>query len=145
MNSLSTQQQRKRRVFLEFRFIVTRAVLASLVVGIAACAALDRRAPQEIVKERAQARWDALVKNDLKAAYGYMSPGSRTVIPYEGWVGAIKPGFWKSAVVERVICEAPDGCDAVVKIGYVFMNRSTETLLKETWVREGSNWWYVQK
>jgi hypothetical protein len=119
--------------------------MVGLAAGIVSCAALDRRTPQEIVKERSQARWDALVKSDLKAAYGYLSPGSRAVFTYEGYVGAIKPGFWKSATVEKVICEAADSCDVGARIEYEFMKRPMQTSLKETWVRENGNWWYVYK
>ena len=143
MNSLSTQQRHKGHAFLGFRSIVAGVVMAGLAAGLASCAALDQRAPQEIVKERAQARWSALVKGDLKTAYGYLSPGSRAVITYEGFVGAIRPGFWKSAAVEKVICETADSCMVGAQIKYEFKGRPTETKLKETWVREDGNWWFV--
>jgi hypothetical protein len=128
---------------LGLKSIAARAVMGVLVAGVVSCAALDRRAPQEIVKERAQARWDALVKSDLKTAYSYLSPGSRAVITYDGFVSGIKPGFWKSAVVEKVICETADSCVVGAKIEYEFMRRPTQTALKESWVREDGKWWFV--
>ena len=35
------------------------------------------------MEARAQARWDAVIKGDLEAAYAYISPGSRQVYSFE--------------------------------------------------------------
>ena len=116
-----------------------------MIAGLAGCAVLDRRPPQDVVKERAQARWDALVKSDIAVAYAYLSPGSKSVMTQELYKNSIKLGFWKSAAVERVECAANDSCDVLTTIEYEVQGRRLKTPLKETWIREGSNWWYVQK
>ena len=114
-------------------------------VALAGCAALDPRPSHEIVKARAQARWDALVKSDFKTAYGFLSPGSRSVVSAEGWAGALRAGFWKSAVVEKAVCEAPETCEVHTTIEYEHRLGRVKAPLRETWIKESGHWWYVQK
>ena len=122
------------------------AVVSTLAVAVfGGCAALDSRPPEEVVKERAQQRWDVLVKGDLKAAYQYLSPGSRAVMTSEAYASGIRVGFWKAATVDKVLCEKPDVCDTVTTIEYEFRGSRIKTPLKETWIKEGSSWWFVQK
>jgi hypothetical protein len=122
-----------------------KAMVAGVLVALAGCAAVAPRSPEDAVKARAQERWDALLKGDFSAAYGFLSPGSREVVSEKGYVGGLRKDFWKSAQVERVDCPSKDACEAKVAIEYEFQGRRTKTPLSESWVREGSNWWYVQK
>ena len=122
-----------------------RSGVAGIILGVAGCAMLDTRPPEEVLKERAQQKWDALVRVDLKAAYQYLSPGSRAVVTPEAYASGIRAGFWKSAVVDRVTCEKPDVCDVHLLIEYDHRGMRIKTPLKETWIKEGSSWWFVQK
>ena len=135
MNSLSTQLSVKAGV--KFTVVLIGVLLAG-------CATLAR-SPEEIVKERSQARWNALVQRDTSTAYSYFSPGSRAVTSYEDYVVSINRGFWKSAQVEKVTCPSPDSCEVRLTIGYEFQGRGIKTPLTESWIREGSDWWYVKK
>jgi hypothetical protein len=114
-------------------------------VVLAGCAAVATQSPEQVVKERAQARWDALLKGDFHAAYGYLSPGSRSVQSEASYVGELKKGFWKSATVNKVECRNDAACTADVTIEYEFQGMRTRTPLRESWVREGSEWWYVKR
>ena len=125
--------------------IIGGVALGLVALAMAGCAALQPRPAEEVVKEKAQARWDALVKGDIKAAYAFMSPGSRSVITPEGYEASIRKGFWKSAVVEKVECSSPQSCDAIATIEYEYLGRRTKTPLRETWIKEGSEWWYLRK
>jgi hypothetical protein len=127
------------------RSIAGMVVGAGMALGLAACGLLEQRTPPEVVKERAQVRWNALVKGDMTAAYSYLSPTSKSLVTFDNYKNQIKTGFWKSAVVDKVECPAPDSCDVVATIEYEFQGRRTKTPLKETWVREGSNWWFVYR
>jgi hypothetical protein len=143
LNSLSTQQAAK---FVDFQVRITKAaVLMVALVGVTACAVIDRRPPEEKVAARAQERWDALVKGDLKAAYGYLSPGSRSVMGLADYEASIRRGFWKSAKVDKVDCAAQQSCEVHVTIEYEYRGGRTKTPLRETWIQEGPNWWVVQK
>jgi hypothetical protein len=119
--------------------------LAGAMLVLAGCAMLGPRTPQAAVKERSQERWDDLVKGDYKAAYAFMSPGSKSVQSEEKYVASLRKDFWRSARVDKVECGTPDTCDVSLTIEYEFMGRRTKTPLLESWVREGSDWWYVQK
>ena len=142
MNSLSTQRDVKAVVFPGAARIIWALVLG---VAMAGCAAVQPRTPEEAVKARAQARWDALLKGDLKAAYGFLSPGSRAVTTQEAYGASVRSGFWKSAVVEKAACDAPDACESLATIEYEYQGKRVKTPLRETWIREGTDWWYVQK
>jgi hypothetical protein len=127
-----------------------RSGAAGLIVGfafsvVAGCAMLDSRPKEEVLKERAQQRWDLLVKGDVKGAYEFFSPGSRAAVSSEAYAGSIRVGFWKAARVERVECEKPDVCDVHTVIEYEFKGSRIKSPVKETWIKEGSSWWYVQK
>ena len=125
--------------------IVTGLVAALLLSASAGCATLDLRDDDVVVKQRAQARWDALVKGDTKAAYEYLSPGSRAALGLDAYAGSLRMGFWKSAKVDSVTCATKDNCEAHVTIEYEFQGRRTKTPLTETWIREDSQWWYLQR
>lgn len=118
-------------------------MVVALAVG--GCAGLDVRSPESIVRDRAQERWDDLVKNDFQAAYGFLSPGSKQVIGEKDYVERLRKGFWKSAKVEGVKCPSPNACNVAASIEYEFMGRRTKTPLQEQWIKEGSTWWYVYK
>jgi hypothetical protein len=145
LNSLSTHQSAEVVGNLEFSRISAAAFLVVALVGLSACATVDKRPAGEVVKMRAQERWDALVRGDVKAAYGYLSPGSRAVISPEGYDANIRKGFWKSAKVDKVDCTTAQSCDAMATIEYDFQGRRITSPLRETWIQEGTNWWYVQK
>jgi hypothetical protein len=120
-------------------------VLAVTLAMLAGCAGIGTRPPEQAVQERAQARWDLLVKGDIAAAYGYMSPGSRSVITPQGYESSIRRGFWKSAKVDKVECATPESCEAHATIEYEYRGQRIKSPLRETWIQEGRNWWFVQK
>jgi len=122
---------------------VWSVVLAVVATG---CAVLDSRTPEQVVKERAQARWNAMVSTDLKTAYEYFSPATRQTLKYEGFVMAYRQGFWKSATVDSVQCPKPDLCEVDVTIeSEVKKGLKIKGPLRETWIREGNDWWYALK
>jgi hypothetical protein len=142
LNSLSTQQAAES---LDFLRRIAKAAGVAAVVGVAACAGLDRRPPEEQVGARAQERWDALVKGDLKTAYGFLSPGSRSVMDLATYEASIRRGFWKTAKIEKVVCATQQSCEAQGTIEYELRAGRTQTPIRESWLKEGSNWWFVQK
>ena len=64
------------------------------------------------MKERAQARWNALVQGDCKTAYDYLSPGSRAVAELRRITcSSLRKGFWKAATVDKVDVRRPQRCE----------------------------------
>lgn len=117
-----------------------------ILAGCAGTATTPAASREEVVSARAQARWDSLLKNDLKAAYGFMTPGSRQVQTEEQFASRIKPGLWQGAKVKSVTCRADPVCDVVVIVGYAYSQQgvgvSNERELGETWIREADTWWF---
>ena len=120
------------------------ALVAAVVITVSGCAAMAPKPPEEAVKERAQARWNALVQGDYKAAYAFLSPGSRAVQPEAEYEKSLRRDFWKAAKVENAQC-SDQRCEVMATIEYDFAGRRTTTPVRETWIREGSEWWYVAK
>ena len=56
--------------------------------------------------QRAEARWQSLIKGDLDAAYAYLSEGSKATTPLDVYKSKIRLGRWRQAKVEKVECEA---------------------------------------
>jgi hypothetical protein len=130
-------------------FQVRSLKMAVVAVGLAAvggCATVpDTPADSEkVVKARAQARWDALLKGDVETAYGYLGPGSRAVNSLEAYKVSIRKGFWQSAQVESAKCEG-DSCEVYAQIGYRYRGSNIKSPLAETWIKQEGNWWYVLK
>jgi hypothetical protein len=125
--------------------LAARIFLAVAVLTAAGCAMVGGESPEAAVRERAQARWDAMVKGDFKAAYGYLSPGSRAVLSEPSYEGSLKKGFWKSARVESVTCRSAEACDVSATIEYDYMGHRLKTPLRESWIRDEGQWWYVKQ
>ena len=139
MNSLSTQDAGKV-MLLAGKYA---AAGVSAMLFLASCAGVPGGSPEEAVKERAQARWDDMVKGDFHAAYEYMSPSSKQLLSEKIWTQRLRKGFWKAATVDKVECKSANACDVSVTIDYEFQGMRTRTPLHENWVREGSEWWYL--
>jgi hypothetical protein len=134
-----------------FDLLSRRMLFAVLASGLlAGCASLSGK-PEDIVRARAQARWDALLKGDFERAYGYISPGGRAVVPYPTYRGRIGGAVtWKSAEVASVTCETLEKCSVQVKVTYLpAMHRSAigtiERHMEETWVVDAGQWWLVYR
>ena len=113
------------------------------LIAVAGCASAPQRSDQEIVAERAQVRWNALVAGDFKTAYEMMSPAGRSVVSLEGYSGTLKRGFWKEVRVKDVQCTSAEVCEVHLEMEYEFMGRRTKTPVSEKWVKQDSTWWYL--
>lgn len=126
------------------RFLWWVAALSALAIaGCATTGPMSGRSDKEVVAERAQKRWDALVKNDFGEAYRYISPAGREVVTEQAYAAQFKRDFWKSAKVQKVECGAPDVCDVAVMIAYEFGGLNMQTGVSEKWIKQNSTWWFV--
>lgn len=123
-------------------------VVASAFLMLAGCAATGpapAEAAEATVKARAEQRWEALVKSDLKAAYDLMSPGSRSAVTSEQYAATLRPGFWKAATVDKVACDTPDRCEVMLTIEYDYRGARFKTPVRDIWIKESGNWWYLRQ
>lgn len=127
------------------------AVLATLLAG---CASLGSPSPEAEVMKRADARWAALVKRDMPAAYGFLPPSTRAVLSQERYAGRFGSTVgWRGAEALSATCSpqpAPVRCLVNVRIqaapvlGYK-LGPGLSTDLQETWILEDGQWWLFQK
>ena len=122
--------------------VAVRVGLLGFLLLLSACAVLQGR-PEDQVRERAQERWDDLLRGDFKAAYAFLSPGSKAVQSEQDYVNSLRRDFWKAAKVKSVKCTADTHCEVEVTIGYEFRGARVTTPLHERWIRDGSEWWYL--
>ena len=128
-----------------------RVAAVCIAAALAACAAqpetraIEPKRAESVVVERAQARWNALVAGKLSEAYQFYSPASREAFSYEDFIRSIRLGFWKSAQVEKAVCESEDACVADVYIEYSYKGSMIRTAISEAWIRKDGTWWYVLK
>lgn len=130
---------------------MVRKFVGCLLLGLLALGGCDAlRSPEQVVARRAQARWDALVKGDLKAAYAYLSPGYRKAMSYERYQrGIFGVGKWQAAKVDQVSCQQPEVCAVTVQVTIrLVVPRRGEPIestspVYERWVKDSGKWWYV--
>lgn len=116
-------------------------VAGALAMG--GCATLSPSDYPKLVESRANERWQALIAGDVAKAYSFLSPGTRATLPLERYKGSLKTGAWKEAKVRSVNCEETV-CAVAVDVRYDHRRmRDVETVVRETWLIEESNAWYV--
>jgi hypothetical protein len=133
--------------------ITRRLSLMALICAgtlLGACASLQTK-PEDAVTQRANARWQALLKGDMAKAYTYSTPGFRAVVDIEGFKGRTGiAGRWLGAQVTSVSCDTPERCKAVIKLEFStlipgFSKDRMSTHIDETWLLEDGQWWIFQK
>jgi len=127
-----------------------RYAICLAAAGIAACAGMvspdsSDEQKQKVVAERAQARWDSLIKGDLGGAYEYLSSGSKAAMPLDLYKAKTKAGLWRQAKVGMVDCKA-EVCKVTMLITYDAKRiKGVETPMDETWIIEKGSAWYVYR
>jgi hypothetical protein len=120
-----------------------------LLMLLSACATTP--SPDEIVKERAEARWEALLSKDYATAYSYYSPGYRSttsVTDYEIGI-RLRRVRWTSAVYLKHDCEE-NTCSVSFRMGYRVGSPVPGVntwdgydKITDQWVKTGGEWWYL--
>jgi hypothetical protein len=137
MNRLSMRNVRRA-------FVVTG--LATLAV-LSGCASTSGASPEQIVAQRAQERWDHLLKLEFSKAYTYLSPAERAVTSEQNYVERFGRGAkWISAKVGSVTCTEADRCSVVIELETQVNARGFRDPIKTTpteiWVADAGKWWF---
>lgn len=134
------------------RSLARAAVIAVALpfVALTGCATVAPTA-DNIVAERAQARWDAVLAKDYATAYTYYSPGFRAKVSQTDLEIKLRLQRvrWTTAKVKDQTC-AGEACtvrvDITYQVGAPVPGVSTWSgfdLIEEQWVKTGGDWWYV--
>ena len=128
--------------------ILTRLVVLLLLGFLAGCTTTSQ--PEDILAERVQARWDALLSGEYEEAYAYFSPGYRSTTSVIDFAVEFRMRRirWISAEYVEKSCEEKI-CTVKVRVEYkvakpvpgvpVWHSFSTD---EEKWVNIDGQWWY---
>lgn len=132
------------------RSVVTVLALLAVIL-LSACATTSTASPGDLVKERAQARWDALLKGDYATAYSYFSPGYRsatTVVDFEIGMRMRKVQY-RAAEFQDYKCEK-NVCTVRLKVAYKvarpvpgMADWKSDSAVSEQWIKSDGNWWFL--
>lgn len=129
------------------------AGLVLMVLSLLVLAACSTTAPKknDDIADRAQLRWDTLLERDYDTAYslyapGYRSANSRVDFEIETRLRRVN---WISAEYLEHEC-SNDRCVVKFKVGYR-VNKpvpgldsfESSSVVSDTWVKTGGEWWYV--
>jgi hypothetical protein len=118
--------------------LVGCGAIAPATTGVAS----GPEAVSRIVLERAQQRWNALLKADMATAYQFISPGGRSLMTAEQYRPRVNATFWRGAKAEKASCEA-ETCDVSVLVDVFVEGIKTTVPVKETWILDAGKWWFV--
>jgi len=131
------------------RRAIGAALLAAAAIGVAGCAALTPKTPEELVHDRAEQRWAALIAGDFDTAWTYTQPGYRAVIKQRDYAKRFGgAGQWKGVQIHEVTCEA-ERCKVHIRLTTKvmlpnFFGQEVNGYMDEVWVRDEGQWWYYQ-
>jgi len=141
-------------MFSVFRRVLPRRAAGAFLLGaavlwLAGCAAMKPKTPEEIVIQRSQERWAAMIGNDFDLAWTYTQPGYRAIVQqrdYRKRFGGA--GQWKAAKVIEARCEA-EKCTVYISLTTQvlvppFTGNQVTGRIEEVWVREDDQWWCYQ-
>jgi len=84
-----------------------------------------------------------MVRDDMEAAYAFLSPGSRAVTSLDKFKANTRRGAFRGARVEKVACEG-DACVVNLQLTYDHPKmKGITTPLAESWIIDGGQAWYV--
>lgn len=115
------------------------------------CATFVERKPEDVVRQRAEERWAALIDGRLETAYTYETPEYKELYTFSEFRKKIRGvGSWQKVSIENITCEE-NKCGVTVRI-HVRMRPSlgfevieTNGLAKENWIYHGASgqWHHV--
>src|SRR4051812_4416987 len=131
------------------------AGMASLIAALmgAGCAtpvgSLAKDSPpatkEAAVTERANARWQALIKRDYSGAYAYFSPSSRETTSLSNFQARIEAIDYRSVTIDKVECEA-EVCTVKLTLPSDYPPgkiKGVVTALNESWIIDQGQAWFV--
>lgn len=139
-----------RQSFNPAKFIRRAAHTGFMVLALAGCASQSVTVPEDVVRQRATARWDALISAQFTKAYEFNAPSFRSVVGYEAFRGRMGGAVkWVGAEVAKVDCSAAEKCQLRIRLDYTPLlggapGAKFSTHIDETWLFEAGQWWVFQ-
>jgi hypothetical protein len=125
------------------------AMLSGILLIVSACATTT--SSQEMIEERAMARWEVLLSGDLPAAYEYLSPGFRSSVSSLQYQRSVlrRRVRWTNARYIESNCDET-ACKVQISLNYTLYGalpgvksfEGTQTI-EESWVLVNGTWYLV--
>ena len=129
-----------------------RCVGLMAVALLAACAAMGglskdspAAAKEAAVAERANARWQALIKRNYEEAYGFFSASSKEATTLARFQAKVGPMQYRSVKIDKVECAA-EVCTVRLTLTYDYPPAKATgvvTPLDENWIIDRGQAWFV--
>lgn len=140
------------KLTLNRRFLSKLVVMATLIGLFFLQAGCFSQYPVTEVRERSEAKWQALVAGDYDKAYGYLSPGFRLKLDKIAFHNRYRNKLtFHSATVTRVECRK-DICELDVELDYTIhamppfaIDFRRPEIRTEKWILSEGDWWFVPK
>ena len=137
---------------MQFKFSVLLFFAVAVAVSVVGCGVIHpvesggigKDAVSSLVVDRAQQRWNALLKRDMDGAYQFISPGGRSLMSVEDYRPRVNTGFWRGAKVKEASCAA-ETCEVTVLVDMLVEGVKFTNPVKETWILDAGKWWFVYK
>jgi len=133
------------------RNVFCHSIAALLLTALVSACTIPVKPAATDIKQRAQARWDAVLKGDYDTAYGFYSPGYRSSHSRTDFEIALRSRRvrWTSAEVKESSCKA-DVCRVKTNVGYSVTGAlpgvpvwKSKQDIEENWVRTDGQWWFL--
>lgn len=132
------------------------ALLVVACLVLAACSAsspLRDSSSQEVLKQRAEQRWQYLADRDAAKAWDYLTPGYRQTVSRDTYAARMnnRPIRWTSGTVTGIECEDARRCTVQVTIGFttrvagVTGEIASMSRTKEDWLYLNNQWYHLPR
>jgi hypothetical protein len=130
-----------------------RTVLPALLclATLAACATTANDNRDQLIPQRAQARWDALLGRDYAAAYAYATPGYRSstsLTDFEIEVRSRRVSYTGAEYREHRCEDA--ACTVNISVEYTVVRPAagipewqSTSMVQERWIYSEGEWWFL--
>ena len=130
-----------------------QAVLTALIciLTVASCATTSKDNSDQVIPQRAQERWDALLAKDYAAAYAFATPGyrsSNSVTDFEIEVRSRRV-LYTAAEYREHRCE-DTVCTVKIAVNYRVVRPApgvpewkSSSVVEERWVFSEREWWFL--
>jgi len=109
-------------------------------------------ADEAALKERVQARWQALIERNFDAAYLFETPAYRAIYAPSQFQSKINGSLeWRTIDVKQIDYDGPDVARIQLEVAYRYAEPEkggpvydlTQTIW-ENWLRKDGQWWHQQ-
>ena len=127
--------------------LFTKGLFLFFCAVLAGCSSVGEivQTPEQIVTERAQARWLAVIAGKWETAYSFATPAFRAAVDLESFANRLRGSATRKSVEVKSAACAETTCDVVLELAFEPAIKRGYGLLKtdltERWVKEEGRWY----